>query len=173
MLSLLILLIAAQEESVAAPPVMSEETRACIQEFAPHIESAFASLLDGANYVVEFVCAEQIRADVVAFASRYPAPDWRVMLNTGGPDTYYAVEDSTAGQHGDPEPAEESPEVAPSGEVFGISDEYRDMWANYTPPPRIQVVQPQERPAEIMEYIGRTLLEIRINRNETERQEDN
>jgi hypothetical protein len=172
MLSALTLLIMAQE-AADRPPVMSEETRACIQEFAPHIESAFASLLDGANYVVEFVCAEQIRADVVAFASRYPAPDWRVMLNSGGSDTYYVVEDSTAGQHGDAEPAEASQEVAPSGEVFGISDEYRDMWANYTPPPRIQVVQPQERPAEIMEYIGRTLLEIRINRNETERQEDN
>lgn len=172
MLSALALLVLAQETS-APPPVMSDETRACVQEYAPHIESAIASLLDGANYVVEFVCAEQIRADVVAFASRHPAPDWRVMLNSGGADTYYVVDDSTAGQQGDPETVEESPEVEPFGEMFGVSEEYRDIWANYTPPPRIQVVQPQERPAEIMDYIGRTLLELRINRIETERQEDN
>lgn len=173
MLSALAMLVLAQE-AAETPPVMSAETRACVERYAPQVEASFSSLLDGADYIVGYVCAERVRADVVAFASNYPAPDWRLMLDAGGSDSYYVVEDSTVGQHGDPVPSEDSVETEPVGELFGFASEaYRDMWADYTPPPRIQVVQPRERPAEIMDFIGRTLLEIRINRIEMERQEDN
>jgi hypothetical protein len=174
MLSLLALLVVAQEEPTSTP-VMSEVTRTCIDEFAPQIEQSFESLLSGAEFIVGFVCSDQIRADVVAFASNYPMPDWSDFLSSGGNDTHYVVADPTVGQHGQPTGGsqESGSESGGYGEVFGVSEAYRELWANYTPPPRIQVVQHNERPAEIMDYIGRTLLELRINRIEMERQEDN
>lgn len=118
--------------------IMSNQTRQCILRTAPHVERAFTSLHDGATYLIEFLCADQLRDDYVQRTAEL-----------------FAAE------------SEQSVEVGEGGVVLSA----RPL-SGY-PSNRVGALADYERPAVVLDFIGRTLLELRINRIEMERQEEN
>jgi len=168
MLSFIAILMAVQEAPVASPQVLSDDTRACILEYAPQVEQEFESLDSGMYFIAMSLCAVEIRGDLNAWQSQHPQLPW-------GEYSYRLGDNETqqAAQPGDP------------SETVDLTDEDQGIPVSIQPmsqamveylssqPPSVSVVSPYEMPAATYEFIGRTLLELRINRNETERQEEN
>ena len=167
MLSIVALLMVVQKTPAASPPVLSDTTRACILEYAPQVEQEFEHLDSGMYFIAMSLCAVEIRGDLNAWQSQHLQLPW-------GEYSYRLDDDShPTTQAGDP-----AETVDLTEEDQGIPVSIQPMGqalAEYlsSQPPNVSVVSPYEMSAATYEFIGRTLLELRINRNETERQEDN